>query len=763
MAETVLRQRKKRQDRWLHEARQRFTFDTIRQGLTLAAEAAPGFLLAFADVMGIPSGLHLAYLLALTAAERPLRRPLTGCVVAFLMRLLWGLSPRWELFLPLALLPLAPPIVGTRKPAAIMVAAAVAMIPAVVGGFMGVTASQALLALAAVPLCALSAPVMYRAVRALEGTRHIDSMEERVAVGFLAGVLLCGAARMMCIVNLGVLLSGLLTLLMAMYLGVGAGSIAGLMAGMALALQGLPLSLPVALAMGGFLAGMAQALGRRWITCAAFALGGALTLIVMQGAPLSGVALLAAAGAVALLPRSCCEQGQLFFRRFLLDQPAPGDAYASCALAAWEKTVDAMAMAVPSPADVEEERTPAWWEQKLCEGCPEMALCGCITSELGVRKAETVWACRNSPEDVWQGALEELRGLGCQRLYHLRQSMDCLRQEDAAAQLSIRRANDQREMLVTHLGAMAGAARRFAALSSGESWWDDMTARRIRKTLAETATPVRLSYVRRVQGHVQAAFELHYITSARRQAEELCRLVANLLDVPMRISRIDGDRVLLAESPLLMVEAGVVAVGIRDDGPCGDTAWTGLLQDGRFLAALSDGMGHGEKAALASRQTVELLRLCLDAGYTRAQTLTAVNGMMLLAGQGERFATVDLLTIDLWSGRAAIDKLGAAGSWLMQDGALTRITGDALPLGILESIESRAEHLQLHSGDTLILLTDGAEDAFADKSLLEDTIREALGSTESPEEAAQALLNAAIRMSPERRDDQTVAVLQIKR
>ena len=93
----------------------------------------------------------------------------------------------------------------------------------------------------------------------------------------------------------------------------------------------------------------------------------------------------------------------------------------------------------------------------------------------------------------------------------------------------------------------------------------------------------------------------------------------------------------------------------------------GQLQDGRFVAALSDGMGHGNQAAMESRQAVELLRMCLDAGYDRAQTLTAVNGMMLLVGQGERFTTmVDLFLLDLWTGKASLDKLGAAGSDPMQ-------------------------------------------------------------------------------------------------
>lgn len=180
------------------------------------------------------------------------------------------------------------------------------------------------------------------------------------------------------------------------------------------------------------------------------------------------------------------------------------------------------------------------------------------------------------------------------------------------------------------------------------------------------------------------------------------------------------------------------------------------------MAAVSDGMGHGEDAALSSRQTVELLSLCLDAGYTMQQALTAVNGMMLLGGSGERFITVDLLILDLWTGRAFLEKLGAAGSWLSQGEELTLLNSDALPLGILEDVDAAEKMLRLQPGDALILMTDGVEEAFADRVALRDAITLALTEA-SPDDAAQSLLQAAQRShSGTKEDDQTVLVMRIR-
>lgn len=764
MAEAIVRRHKRRTDRWMPRERRNIPWAQMKRAAGFALRCVPGYLTACAEVLGIPSGFHAAYALALAATGHDARPTVAGGALALLMQLLSGLQPGWESAATLGAVAVLSMMLNGRGTLALMLSAGGAVLPYAIAACFGATAAEMLQGWAAVLLAALSAPVMARAVICLTGRKQMSAVEERVAAGYLAAVCLCGGARMLLLgFNVGVFLSGCVVLGIALVLGPGPGTMAGLLAGMMLALQGLPLAVSVALAMGGFLAGMAASLAKRRVSCGAFALAAYLPLLLSYATGLgSGASVLAAALTMGLLPRGMYERLQAFLRRFLSSAPVPGDAYASAALTAWEHTVAAMARAVPSPGDAQEPRSKTWWQERLCQGCPEAAQCGCMTTELGVSKAEAVWAYRQAHDDVWQGALEHLRGMGCQRLYCLLEGMNALRREDEAAQRVMRQAQAQRDMLVTHLTAMSGAARRFAALSCGESWWDDMAARRIRRELSERATPAALSYVRRVQGHIQAAFELQHITGARKQAEELCVLTACLMDVPMQLHSIDGDRVLLTELPLLQAEVGMAAEAITGGEVCGDTVWSGTLQDGRCLVALSDGMGHGEGAAFSSRQAVELLRLCLDAGYSRQQTLTAVNGMLLLGGGGERFATADVLTIDLWKGQATLDKLGAAASWLYQQGALTRLTGDALPLGILEEIDLSGSSLRLGAGDAVILLTDGVEDAFRSCAALEKAIREALR-CESAAMAAEQLLEAAFAADEaQRRDDQSAVFVWIR-
>lgn len=762
-SQAIIRKRKRRMSRWMYEERRQKTLSRTEAALMALGKGLPGFLLAFAEPLGIPSGLYAAYITALSSIGASVRWPMAGALASIAARLAWGLTPRWETLVTLLLLLIAGSFLHGRGNLAMMLCAGLSMLPgAAVSLLPGHAAADVIAAAAGAVIAGLSAPVMYRAISVLKQEKLLDCMEERVAVGYLGAMLLCGGGRILLLgMNVGALGAAAVTLSLGMFLGVGAGCVGGMVVGLVLALRGLPVTLSIALALGGFLAGMAQMIGRRRVTCLSFA-AGCLAAMTICGASGAGCAM-SAAGASALmllLPRSSIEALQRFFRRFHPAHPVAGDAYAASALSAWEHTVAAMAEAVPSPEEDDGPRDAAWWEERLCAACPETPHCGCMLAPEALEKAELVWQARRSPDEVWLNALENLRGLGCGRLYCLREAMTALRLEDAAHQREITRVNHQRDMLVTHLTALAGAARRYAMLSSGDNWWDDASARRLRKALAELAYPASLMYVRRVQGHARVAYALRYVTGAKKQAEELTALTSRVLDAPMRLVTCDEDRVTLAERPLLWAETGVAARGC-EGGRNGDTAFAGELQDGRWLVALSDGMGHGEQAARESERTVELLRLCLDAGYTRGQTITAVNGMMLLAGRGERFSTVDLVTLDLWTGQATLDKLGAAGSWVRQGSGLTCVSGDALPLGILESVEARSTVTRLRAGDEIVLMTDGVEDAFPTRAELESAVRACL-SAASAREAAQNLLDSAAADSSVHADDQTVVVLRIR-
>lgn len=764
-AQQAIERKRKHPSRWMPGEKKQRIGQIAGEMLHLAGRIAPGFVLCFADMMGIPSGLHAAWMGALAMQGESMIWSAGGSLLALVMRLVWGLPMRLEMLAAAGVMLLAPAVIFGRNQWWLMGWTALSLLPGCLWQMAVGTASQTICSMGSMVLSALSAPVMLRGLRALQGDQPIAAMEERVAAGYLAGTLLCGAGRMALFgMNLGAMGSSWATLCAGMFLGVGPGTMIGLMSGLMMAMQGLPLGLAVALALGGFMAGMIQCLGRRWATCLSFA-AGCILAMVLTGAAGNGcmLAALAVSMMVAGQPRTWQEQTQALYRRFLSVQQSSGDGYACEALRNWGKTMADMAAAVPMPEAEDGPRTASWWKCRLCAGCPEDAACTCMLTELARDHAETVWQARKQADDEWQMCLENLRGLGCGRLYYLRESMDVLRREDKARTQECVRLQRQRNMLVTHLNAMAQSAGRFAQLASGESWWDEMSARQLRRALAENAWNATLVYARRVQGHARVCYELQRNFGTGDQAEELRNMTQQTLDIPMRVQKIEHGRVLLTELPLWHAECAAVSRGMDGKDICGDTVQHRQLEDGRYLAVLSDGMGHGENAQRESFHTAELMQLCLDAGYTRHQALTAVNGMLILSSRGEAFATVDMALADLWTGRLTLDKQGAAASWLIRGREMQEITGDGLPLGMVEEIGHESITLRLREGDQLLMMSDGVEDAFQNREMLRDALMAAADAQDALSAAWSLLHSAEAGEGQGGHDDRTVVVLRFSK
>jgi stage II sporulation protein E len=98
--------------------------------------------------------------------------------------------------------------------------------------------------------------------------------------------------------------------------------------------------------------------------------------------------------------------------------------------------------------------------------------------------------------------------------------------------------------------------------------------------------------------------------------------------------------------------------------------------------------------------------------------------------------------MDLWTGDAQMEKLGACTSYLLRGDHVKAIAGAALPLGILEQVIPIHQRMKLHDGDILILLSDGVQDAYPDGVSLERAI--ARNVYKDPQRMADALLRSAL-------------------
>lgn len=222
-----------------------------------------------------------------------------------------------------------------------------------------------------------------------------------------------------------------------------------------------------------------------------------------------------------------------------------------------------------------------------------------------------------------------------------------------------------------------------------------------------------------------------------------------------------GECVLhLCEQERFAVVVGTAAAVKPGEDRCGDHHLVMPLRDGRFLLAISDGMGSGAAAAEESGAVIELLGSFLSAGFDKNLAVKLINSALLLRGGEEMFATVDMAILDLFSGTVEFLKIGSADSFLKSGSKLETIPSTSLPVGIIDVPDIEHTRRRLRAGDILVLASDGILDAFGGSEGLRERLL-TLDGKQSPKRLARELLDEAKRRDNPHPDDMTLLLAQI--
>jgi len=152
---------------------------------------------------------------------------------------------------------------------------------------------------------------------------------------------------------------------------------------------------------------------------------------------------------------------------------------------------------------------------------------------------------------------------------------------------------------------------------------------------------------------------------------------------------------------------------------CGDTVVSFPTEEGKWCLILSDGMGSGEAARQESALVCRLLRQFLESGIAPEAALKTLNAAMALRGaESGSFTTVDLCVCDPTEGEATVYKYGAAPTYLKKGGAVRRVAGTSLPVGLKGSpAPPDMTKVPLTPGSFLVQVSDGVADPTRDEWL----------------------------------------------
>lgn len=191
----------------------------------------------------------------------------------------------------------------------------------------------------------------------------------------------------------------------------------------------------------------------------------------------------------------------------------------------------------------------------------------------------------------------------------------------------------------------------------------------------------------------------------------------------------------------------------------GDTVKSFYDGQGYFYVVLSDGMGTGTRAAIDSVMTANLTARLLRAGFTPENALRTVNCALLIKSAEETLATLDILKIDLETGKAKFYKAGAGFSVIGKSDKTLIVEKSSMPLGILESTAFEKSEIDLSPGDTVIIMSDGAN--VIPHKQFKELIKSYKG--EGMKVLSEAVVKDALTYSISgRHDDITVCAVRIK-
>ncbi len=276
-----------------------------------------------------------------------------------------------------------------------------------------------------------------------------------------------------------------------------------------------------------------------------------------------------------------------------------------------------------------------------------------------------------------------------------------------------------------------------------------------------------LEVKRASNGKFSVTISLGECKSFQNCPQEIAEIVSQVLGVQMlpdeeSCKSSSSCTLTLKEKEAMGITTGVARLKKDKAKVSGDSFSFFRTREGKYIAVVSDGMGSGREANRLSETAIGLFEQLLDCGLSIRLALSLVN-MMIEITSPEKYATMDISSIDLYTGETEFYKMGAMPSLVINGRALDFVQNSNLPAGLQEK-PIAYEKKRISDGEFIIMMTDGAYDRLSngnEKTLLEKVVN--LKNTLNPQELAEHLLKSSCENTQEVSDDMTILVAKLWR
>lgn len=186
------------------------------------------------------------------------------------------------------------------------------------------------------------------------------------------------------------------------------------------------------------------------------------------------------------------------------------------------------------------------------------------------------------------------------------------------------------------------------------------------------------------------------------------------------------------------------------------------LKDGKYLLAISDGMGSGKSARQSSKLTIKMLEDMLMNGFDDDELINFINDSVNLNTDSDMYATLDFAILDLFTGNIKIAKSGACNTYIKNRKNVRIVKSQTMPVGMVEKAELEVQTVNVADGDIIIMCSDGLLEV--QNELKQDWIEEYIRniSTTNVQKVADLIVAEAIDNSfGMAKDDITVIIAKV--
>ena len=196
----------------------------------------------------------------------------------------------------------------------------------------------------------------------------------------------------------------------------------------------------------------------------------------------------------------------------------------------------------------------------------------------------------------------------------------------------------------------------------------------------------------------------------------------------------------------------------------GDSNIRTKLNDGKYMIAISDGMGSGPKAKESSSTVIQMLKRLLTTGFDKDVSIGLINSAVKINSNEETYATIDISIVDLSNGNIEFVKNGACPTFIKSSNKVEAIKAVSFPAGVLDKIDLVVYDKDLKENDIIIMCSDGILESnteYKNKELWLKELLEGL-STDDVQKIADIVMQEAIDNGfGIAKDDMTVIVAKL--